>query len=268
MYSEMLTQAMKQVRSTGAWILEQQSMLSGIDVHDKGLNQLVSRVDREAEQQLAEALGRLLPGAGFITEEDTVAQARDREYTWIIDPLDGTTNFLHGLPLFSVSVALARGNELLLGIVDVPALNECFTALRGGGAWLNGSPIRVSERDSLSASLLATGFPYTEFTQLPAYLEVLHRFMKDTRGLRRMGSAAIDLAYTACGRFDGFFETGLAPWDVAAGILLVQEAGGKVSDFRGGDDMLFGKEIIAGNMSVHTAMQTCIQHYFRHESGN
>ena len=264
----LLSETATLVRRTGAWILEQQALLSGLDVHDKGLNQLVSRVDREAEQQLVQGLGRLLPEAGFITEEDTVAQERNREYTWIIDPLDGTTNFLHGLPLFSVSVALARGEELLLGIVDVPALHESFTALRGGGAWLNGSPIRVSERDSLSAALLATGFPYTEFTQLPAYLEVLHHFMQNTRGLRRMGSAAIDLAYTACGRFDGFFETGLAPWDVAAGILLVQEAGGKASDFRGGGDMLFGKEIIAGNMSVHTAMQTCIQQYFRHESGN
>ncbi len=262
---ELLEETATLVRRTGAWILEQQSLLSGLDVHDKGLNQLVSRVDREAEQRLVEALGRLLPGAGFITEEDTVAQERNREYTWIIDPLDGTTNFLHGLPLFSVSVALARGSELLLGIVDVPALNECFTALRGGGAWLNGASIRVSERDSLASSLLATGFPYTEFTQLPAYLEVLHRFMKDTRGLRRMGSAAIDLAYTSCGRFEGFFETGLAPWDVAAGILLVQEAGGTSSDFRGGSDMLFGKEIIAGNKAVHAAMLDCIQQHFSHE---
>lgn len=265
MSPELLQEATRLVQTTGSWILEQQSALAGLDVLDKGLNQLVSRVDREAEQQLVTGLSHLFPGAGFITEEATVAQQQQEAYTWIIDPLDGTTNFLHGLPMFSVSVALAKGSELLMGIVDVPALGETFTAQKGGGAFLNNNPIRVSERKQLAHALLATGFPYTEFTQLPAYLEVLHRFMKETRGLRRMGSAAIDLAYTACGRFDGFFETGLAPWDVAAGILLVEEAGGLSSDFSGGDNMLFGKEIIAANNSIHAAIKACIQKHFSHE---
>lgn len=268
MSPELLQEATRLVQSTGAWILEQQSALNELDVHDKGLNQLVSRVDREAEQQLADGLRKLLPGAGFITEEATVAQQQQQAYTWIIDPLDGTTNFLHGLPMFSVSVALAKGHELQLGMVHIPALGETFTAQRGGGAFLNNKPIRVSERGQLAQSLLATGFPYTEFAQLPVYLDVLHRLMKETRGLRRMGSAAIDLAYTACGRFEGFFETGLAPWDVAAGILLVEEAGGLCSDFSGTANMLFGKEIIAANSSVHTSLKACIQEHFSHEQNS
>ena len=262
MSAELLVQATALVRETGAWIQEQQALLETLAIEDKGLNQLVSRVDREAETRLVKGLGALLPAAGFITEEATIAQQQEQEYTWIIDPLDGTTNFLHGLPMFSISVALCRGKDPVLAIVEVPPLGETFTAVRGSGAWLNGQPIRVSGRDSLSSSLLATGFPYTEFAQLQAYLNVLHGFMKGTRGLRRMGSAAIDLSYTACGRFDGFFETGLAPWDVAAGILLVEEAGGAVSDFHGKPDMLFGKEIIAGNPRIHQSMLQAIQQHF------
>jgi myo-inositol-1(or 4)-monophosphatase len=250
------------VKSCGQRLLERQQSLQDLQVRDKGLNQLVSEADVEAENALVHGLGKLIPEAAFITEEGTVAQGDGAGLAWIIDPLDGTTNFLHGLPMFSVSVALAKGNELLAGIVYVPALDECFHAVKGGGGFLNNQAIQVSQAAGLPQSLLATGFPYTDFEGTDAYLNVLRSFMQQTRGLRRMGSAAIDLAYTACGRFEGFFEYGLAPWDVAAGALLVQEAGGLLSDFRGGDHYLFGKEIIAAAPAVHAPMRSAIQEEF------
>ncbi len=255
MNPQQLTAALEIVRQCGDRLLEKQAQLKSLTVRDKGLNQLVSEADVEAEEALVRGLGSILPEAAFITEEGTVAQAGEESLAWIIDPLDGTTNFLHGLPVFSVSVALARGKEILAGIVYIPALGECFHAVQGDGAFLNGQAIRVSEAPDLSQSLLATGFPYTDFHGTEAYLQVLRDFMQQTRGLRRMGSAAIDLAYTACGRFEGFFEYGLAPWDVAAGALLVQEAGGRVSDFDNGNHYLFGKTIIAAAPAIHREMQ-------------
>jgi myo-inositol-1(or 4)-monophosphatase len=263
MYSELLPRVTQQVQATAYRILERQKELSAYAISDKGLNQLVSQVDIEAEEELVSALGGILPEAGFITEENTIAQSGQNNLNWIIDPLDGTTNFLHGLPMFSVSVALANGSDILLGIVVVPSLKETFTAVQGAGAHLNAAPIRVSETEKLSDSLLATGFPYTEFGQMDAYLATLHSYMRGTRGLRRMGSAAIDLVYTACGRFDGFFELGLAPWDVAAGALIVQEAGGRVCDFAGHNSFLFGKEIVANNTLIHEPMLRTIRAGFK-----
>jgi myo-inositol-1(or 4)-monophosphatase len=227
-------------------------------IDDKGLNQLVSFVDVESEKLLAEGLFELLPGSGILGEENTQNTAGDFEYTWIIDPLDGTTNYLHGLPVFSISIALVQGGETLLGVVYAPALDETFYATRGEGADLNGEPISVSSVGSLKNSLLATGFPYYEFEKSNEYLDLLQTLMKSTHGLRRMGSAAIDLAYTACGRFDGFYEMDLNAWDVAAGALIVQEAGGVVTDFSGGSNYLFGKQIVAGNASIHADLQPLV----------
>jgi len=257
-----LNAAIEIVKSCGNRLLEKQQALQHLHIRDKGLNQLVSEADVEAEEELVRGLGALLPEAAFITEEGTVAQAGENSLAWIIDPLDGTTNFLHGLPMFSVSVALALGSDIQAGIVYIPALNECFHAVKGGGAFLNHRPIRVSTAAGLPQSLLATGFPYTDFHGTEAYLQVLRGFMQKTRGLRRMGSAAIDLAYTACGRFEGFFEYGLAPWDVAAGALLVKEAGGLTTDFQNGEKYLFGKTIIAAAPAVHGEMQPLIARHF------
>lgn len=229
-------------------------------IEEKSLNSLVSYVDKSAEEQLVVALKKLLPASTFLTEEETVAQQQG-EYQWIIDPLDGTTNFLFQLPVFAISLALRHQDETLLGIVQGVSQRECFYAWKGGGAYLNGKPVRVSTRRELGETLIATGFPYRDFSRTEAYLQVLKRLMTDTRGLRRMGAAAIDLAYVACGRFDAFFEYGLSPWDVAAGILLVEEAGGQVSDFKSGENSLFGGEIIAANREVHAALCKIIEQF-------
>jgi myo-inositol-1(or 4)-monophosphatase len=218
-------------------------------VESKSLNNLVSYVDKTAETRLVEGLGRLAPEAGFIAEEGT--GERKEGLNWIIDPLDGTTNFVHGLPCYCISIGLANGSDMLVGVVLEVTRNECFSAWKGGGAWLNGKAILVSQRRRLQESLLATGFPYDDFDKEAAYMELLRALMHNSRGIRRLGSAAADLAYVACGRFEAFYEYGLNPWDVAGGALLVREAGGTVTDFGNGDDWLFGEELLASNGHIH-----------------
>lgn len=220
------------------------------DIADKGLNQLVSFVDKESEQLLMQGLAKILPGSCFIGEEFNPDSVLSDEPTWIIDPLDGTTNFLHGLPVFAVSVALWDAGDAQLGVIHSPAMGETFLAVRGGGAFLNGKSLCLGGELELSQSLIATGFPYYDFDKMTPYLELLSELMRGTHGLRRMGSAAIDLAYTAAGRFDAFYEMGLAPWDVAAGVLIVEEAGGFVSNFSGGPSVLFKREIIAAHPAL------------------
>ena len=236
--------------------------VSAESISDKGVNQLVSFVDQSSELQLMEGLQRILPESVFIGEEHNANAILGDEPTWIIDPLDGTTNYLHGLPIFSISVALWYQGALELGYVYCPVLNEMYFGIRGQGAFKNGSNIQVSAVSESKNSLLATGFPYYEFSKTPQYLSLLNELMRGTHGLRRMGSAAIDLVYTAEGRFDGFYELGLAPWDVAAGALILLEAGGVVSDFESGDDYLFGQEIIAANPSIHRYLKDRISHHF------
>ncbi len=239
-------QACRVVVETGAFIRGERGKVNARQIQTKGLNSLVSYVDTEAERRLVEGLGELLPEATFLTEEATVEQQRS-ELRWIIDPLDGTTNFLHGLPCFAVSVGLEVSGELRLGIVYEVNRDECFFAWKGGGAFLNGDPIRVSDTPRLQDAVLATGFPYHDFKRVDPYFRALQELVRTTRGIRRFGAAAVDLAYVACGRFDGFFEYSLNPWDVAGGALLVQEAGGRVFDFNGGNDFLHGQEILAAN---------------------
>ncbi|WP_079687031.1 inositol monophosphatase family protein [Ohtaekwangia koreensis] len=222
-------------------------------------NNLVSYVDKEAERKLVTALHKIFPQAGFITEEGTVEQSKQHEYNWIIDPLDGTTNFLHGLPIFSISIGLTRGNDTILGDVYHIIRKECFHAVEGGPAYCNDKIIRVSAVPSLGESLLATGFPYHHSTKKDVYLDIIKEFLEKSHGIRRLGSAAIDLAYVACGRLEGFFEYNLNPWDVAAGTFIVQQAGGKVTDFRGGNNFVFGGELCAGNNFVHSEMLELIQ---------
>lgn len=228
----------------------------------KGKNDLVSYVDKKAEKSLIKALQEVLPEAGFVSEEDPQNhQLSDKEYHWVIDPLDGTTNFLHGLPVFAISIALMQGQEIVVGVVLEINRSECFYAWKEGGAYLNQAKIHVSRADALEESLLATGFPYYNFEKTDHYLRILNEFMQRTHGLRRFGSAAVDLAYVACGRFEGFFEYNLKPWDVAAGALLVQEAGGMVSTFSGGNDYIFGREIVATGL-IHEEMLEVIQKHW------
>ena len=254
-------QTMEAAREAGAFIRNASKNFSLEHIEHKGLNDLVSYVDKQAEEILVSKCKEIMPEAGFITEEGTETTQAE-EYNWIIDPLDGTTNFMHGLPAYAVSIGLIKFGIPVMGVVYEINRDEMFHAWKDGGAFCNGDPIQVSEIDSLSSSLLATGFPYYEFSQMERYLSILNHFMQNTHGLRRMGSAAVDLAYTACGRFEGFFEYNLNAWDIAAGIVLVQEAGGKVTDFSGGDNYLFGRELIAGCSGVQEDMQKTIAEHW------
>ncbi|MFP4467534.1 MAG: inositol monophosphatase family protein [Bacteroidales bacterium] len=239
----------KVAKSAGEFIREELPKLETADIQSKGLHNFVTYVDTEAEKRIVKNLETLLPGAGFIAEENSIEKKGD-EYCWIIDPLDGTTNFIHGLPCFSVSIALMRHQKVVMGVVYEINHDECFYAWEGGEAWLNGQSIKVSGARSMGDSLLATGFPYYDYSLIKPYLELFTWCLENTHGVRRIGSAAVDLAYVACGRFEGFFEYSLSPWDVAAGSLIVQEAGGKVTDFSGNENYVFGKEILAANQWV------------------
>jgi myo-inositol-1(or 4)-monophosphatase len=246
---------------TGAFLRESQKNFNRNLVELKSLNALVSDVDRSAEKLIVTKLSHLLPEAGFLTEEGTVQQDTRKEYLWVIDPLDGTTNFVHGLPIFSVSIALLKDSVPVLGIVYEIGMDECFSAFENGGAILNGLPISVTSSTNLKESLLATGFPYYDFSKLEGFQNTLAHFYQYTRGIRRIGTAAVDLAYTACGRFDGYFEYGLSPWDVAAGIVLVREAGGRVTDFENKNIPIASDSIIAANKSIHPLVYTTIKKY-------
>jgi myo-inositol-1(or 4)-monophosphatase len=217
-------------------------------------------VDKQSEERLVEGLSMILPGSGFIAEENPLLQSK--ELTWIIDPLDGTTNFIHGVPVYSISIALMEGTELLLGVIYEINLKECFYTWKGSPSYLNGLEINVSVTDKVKDSLFATGFPYYDYGRLDPYLHFFRYLMENSHGLRRLGSAAADLAYVACGRFDGFYEYGLSPWDVAAGALIVKNAGGAVSDFNGKDDFIFGKEIIATNGRIYDEFNSAFRENF------
>src|SRR5476651_538598 len=248
-------------KTAGEFIRQQRKTFSVDKIEIKGLNDMVSYVDKTAEQMIVVALEKVIPNAGFITEEETIHKTGER-YNWIIDPLDGTTNFIHGLPVYSVSIALQEHDELVLGVVYEINQDECFYAWKGSPAYLNGIEIKVSECKTIDKSLLATGFPYYDFKKQPAYIELFTELMKSCHGLRRLGSAAVDLAYTACGRFDGYYEYNLNPWDVAAGILIVKQAGGEVVNFKGGDECLNTRELLATNGKITKEMLETIQKYF------
>lgn len=258
-------QALPVVRKAGAFIKGELGKVASHEVEIKSLNSLVSYVDRGAEEILVSGLRSLLPEAGFFTEEDTVTNDA-KPLRWIIDPLDGTTNFLFQLPVFSVSVGLEADGELVLGIVYEINQDECFYAWKNGGAYLNDHPIRVSHRNNLKESLIATGFPYYDYALMDQYFKAMTGFIRETRGLRRLGSAAVDLAYVACGRFDAFFEYSLSLWDIAGGIVLVREAGGKVTDFRGREEGLSGKEVLACSAQLYEASRRIVEEAFYEKS--
>lgn len=257
---EIQKQVVTASREVGAFIRTEGAAFDRARIEQKKVfNNLVSYVDKEAEGRLVNALQAALPEAGFITEEATVQQSEQHEYKWIIDPLDGTTNFLHGLPLYAISVGLTRNDDIILGVVYDIARDECFHAIEGEPAYCNDREISVSRIPTLSESLLATGFPYYQFDKGDIYLEIIKHFLNETHGIRRLGSAAIDLAYVACGRLEGFFEFNLNPWDVAAGAFIVQQAGGTVTDFQGKGNFLYGGEICAANGLMHEEMLQIIK---------
>lgn len=247
-------------RSVASFIQTERQNFDNTRIEQKEkFNNLVSYVDKESEKKLVAKLSQILPQAGFITEEGTVEQSKSNEYNWIIDPLDGTTNFLHGLPVYAISIGLSYKQEIILGVVHDVVNNDSYHAIREGNAYCNDKTIRVTSAKSLSDSLLATGFPYFQFDKANAYLDIIKTFLDKTHGIRRLGSAAMDLAYVASGKLDGFFEYNLNPWDVAAGSFIVQQAGGHVTDFKGGNNFLFGGELCASNKNIHTEMLQVIQ---------
>jgi myo-inositol-1(or 4)-monophosphatase len=249
-------------RETGAFVTAERQK-NQLDVENKGKNDFVTHLDKASEKRIVDGLKKLLPQAGFIAEEATSVE-KGEVYNWIIDPIDGTTNFIHGLAPHAISIALMEGTEIVLGVVYEMGLKECFYAWKGGKAWLDGQPISVSDRQTVDDSLIATGFPYIAFDRIDAFMKTLVLFMKKSHGIRRLGSAATDLAYVACGRFEAFYEYNLKPWDVAAGVIIVQEAGGKVSDFTGGTNYLFGQEIIATNHHIFDEFLNDVKQFMVH----
>lgn len=250
-------QAADIARQAGAFIREERKKFAQSSVEQKGERDLVSYVDVTAEKMIVQGLSASLPDAGFLTEEKTVDDT-GTDLRWIIDPLDGTTNFIHGIPVFAVSIALLQKNELLVGVVYEVNLDECFYAWKNGGAFLNGNKISVTATDALRNALCATGFPYKSFTHMDRFFNTLKFLFQNSHGVRRLGSAAVDMVYVACGRLDAFYEYNLNAWDIAGGALIVKEAGGQVSDFSGGENYLFGKELIATNKSMHAEFLGCV----------
>ncbi len=249
--NQMIKAITEAAHDAGTYLLQSVHQLRRSDIEVKGLNDFVSHVDKQSEALLIDRLQKIIPGSSIMAEESGETMTGS-DWTWIIDPLDGTTNYIHGIPLYSVSIGLMKEGSLYAGVVYEPNLNEMFHAERGEGAFLNNQRIRVTETASMCDSLWATGFPYHDFAKMDEYMNFISYSIRHTHGLRRLGSAAVDLAYTACGRLDGFFEFGLKPWDVAAGALLVEEAGGIVSDFDGGQSFVFNQEIIACNERIYT----------------
>jgi myo-inositol-1(or 4)-monophosphatase len=248
----MLNIATRAARNAGRILLRYFEHTDQVSVVSKSRNDFVSEVDRSAEAAIIQELRGKFPSHAILAEESGVHKGSD--YEWVIDPLDGTTNYLHGFPQFSVSIALKHRGRLEQAVVYDPLREEMFTASRGHGAQLNDRRLRVASRPGLDGALVGTGFPFRDYSHLDAYLGMLKAMMQETAGIRRPGSAALDFAYVAAGRLDGFWELGLAQWDFAAGALLVTEAGGAVSDIAGGDRYLDTGNVVAGNLKVQRAM--------------
>lgn len=251
----------ERTREVGEFIRKEHQNFDRARIEQKeGISNLVSYVDKKAEEMIVSSLQKILPGSGIIGEEGTNIKS-ENEYEWIIDPLDGTTNFIHGMPLFAISIGMVKSGKLVLGVILEINSQECFHAIVNDNAYCNQKIIHVSPTKLLSESLFATGFPYYDFPKRENYMNVIKHLLDHTHGMRRLGSAAVDLAFVACGRLEGFFEYNLNPWDVAAGALIVQQAGGTVTDFRGGDDYLFGGEICAAG-SIHGEMLKTIENFW------
>ncbi len=243
-------------RTLGRELLEKRDN-NAFEVMTKGHNDFVTSLDKYSERTLVQKLSQLLPEAGFITEEGTRSDRAER-FNWVIDPIDGTTNFIHRVPPFAISIGLLDGDEITLGVVYEMSHDELFAAYKGGGATLNGKPIHVSNCPSVANALITTGFPYSNFSRAKGLLQTLDTLMRTCHGLRRLGSAATDLCYVACGRFDAYYEYDLKPYDVAGGSIILSEAGGKLSDYHHGNDYIFGKEMLASNGLIHSELESII----------
>jgi myo-inositol-1(or 4)-monophosphatase len=248
-------------KSAGAFIAGERSNFDLKLVELKGKANFVSYVDKKAEELIVERLRKLLPDSGFITEEGTAFESGEK-YRWVIDPLDGTTNFIHGAPPYAVSIGLMEHEEIILGVVYEITKDECFYAWKGSKAMLNGKEIHVSEAATTNEALIVTGFPYGEVKNADAFLESIQFFMSNSHGIRRLGSAATDLSYVAAGRFEAFWEKGLSPWDIAAGAIILKQAGGKVTDFVGKENFLFSGEIVATNNNYYNEFQAIIERIY------
>ena len=258
----MLNTAVKAARAAGSVINRASIDLDRLKVTTKAPNDFVTEVDQAAERVIIDTLLGAYPGHGILAEESGSARgAKDSEYVWIIDPLDGTTNFIHGLPVYAVSIALAHRGQVQQAVVYDPTRNDLYFASRGRGAFLNDKRLRVSKRLRLAESLIGTGFPFRKGDNFERYLQMFQNVMQHCAGLRRPGAAALDLCYVAAGYYDGFFETGLNPWDVAAGSLLVLESGGLIGDLSGEGDYLYGGQVIAGNPKIFAQMVTVLAPY-------
>ncbi|MFQ5936081.1 MAG: inositol monophosphatase family protein [Acidiferrobacterales bacterium] len=253
----MLNTAVKAARLAGNIILRYSDQLERLAIETKGRNDFVSEVDHHAEAEIVRVIQAAYPGHAILAEES--GHQEGNEYLWVIDPLDGTTNYLHGYPHYAVSIALKHRDRFEQAVVFDPLRNELFTASRGQGAQMNGRRIRVSQVASLTLALLGTGFPFRAHKHLEVWINTFRTLLTETSGVRRAGSAALDLAHVACGRLDGFWELGLSPWDIAAGALLIEEAGGLIADFRGGQDYLQSGNVVAGNPEIYSKMLPLIQ---------
>ncbi len=259
----------------GTFLASERRRLDGVvTAESKGVHDYVTRFDKESERRIVERLHRLLPDGGFIAEEGTATTTGRERYAWIVDPLDGTTNYIHGFAPTCVSIGLQdrllsdeqRRPVMVVGVVYEIWAHECFSACAArDGAFLNGNAIGVSQARHMDDALLATGFPYSDFSRMRQYMELLEWTMRHSHGVRRLGSAAADLVYTACGRVDGFYEYGLKPYDVAAGAYIVEKAGGKNSDFGGGHNWLFGGEMVSSNAAIYDEFIACIKRFLKVE---
>ena len=249
----MIEVAIEVAREVGKLLKEHAGRPKVVEIKNGQASNLVTDIDRQAEEIILQTIGKKYPDHDFLAEESGGAKTT-AEYRWVIDPLDGTTNFTHGVPIFCTSIGLEYRGTLTLGVVYDPSQDELFTAEAGKGAFLNGKSIRVSRATRLVDSLLVTGFPYNIRENPEHAVEHFNHFLMESRAIRRLGSAALDLCYVACGRFDGFWEVALNPWDMAAGVLIVSEAGGKVTDFRGRPTTIYEKQMLASNGAIHAQM--------------
>jgi myo-inositol-1(or 4)-monophosphatase len=260
----MLNIAIRAARAAGAIINRAALDVELLKISAKGTNDFVTEVDQAAEHAIIDVLLEAYPGHGILAEESGRARgAKHSEYVWIIDPLDGTTNFIHGLPVYAVSIALAFRGKVEQAVVYDPARNDLFFASKGRGAFLNDRRLRVSKRLRMADALIGTGFPFRKGDNFKRYVKMFEEVMQQCAGLRRPGAAALDLCYVAAGWYDGFFETGLSPWDVAAGSLMITEAGGLVGNFTGEADYLYQREVVAGNPKIYSQLVQTLAPYTR-----
>jgi len=249
MDNDFLGTAFRAAMLAGQVVLENRGKITGSDIDAKQASDFVTRVDRESEEIIISTIKKRFPDHDILAEE-TIHDPPSGDFRWIIDPLDGTTNYIHGYPVFAISIALEYKGEIILGLIFDPEKDEVFTAEKNRGAFLNGRRIHVS-RTEPDRALITTGFPFRKKQYIKEYLQIFERIFQWSSDIRRAGSAAIDLAYLACGRCEGFFEIGLSPWDIAAGSLLIKEAGGVITDFKGGNEYLWSGNIVAGTPEIH-----------------